>query len=112
MPSGIAAQAPGVVGEALHHHARLVGDDGDGAQVVGVEIARRGGLVGLLDVDADQPPADDQVVGPLHAAAGAGKALGEHPAAVEVERVAADAGLAVALVLGVVLEADGGGAAA
>ena len=62
-------------------------------------LARRGGLVGLLHVDADQPPADDKIVGPLHAAPGAGKALREHPAAVEVEGVAVDAGLGIALVL-------------
>jgi hypothetical protein len=49
-----------------------------GAEVVGVEIAGEGGLVGVLDVDADEAPADDQVVGPAHAAAGAGEALGQH----------------------------------
>ena len=71
--------------------------------MVGVEVARGGGLVGLLDEDADQPPADDQVVGPLHpAAAQAGEALGEHPAARQIERGPGGPHLAEALVLGVV----------
>ena len=92
---GMAPLAPGIVGEPLDHPAGLVGDDGDGAQVVGVEIARGGGLVGLLDVDADEPPAGDEIVGPLHpAAAEAGEALGEHPAARQIERLARGAELA------------------
>ena len=39
--------------EALEHGARLVGDDGDGAEVVLVEIPCRDGLVAVLDVHAD-----------------------------------------------------------
>ena len=34
-----AALAPGVVAVALDHGADLIGDDGDRAEVVGVEIA-------------------------------------------------------------------------
>ena len=109
---GMAPLAPGVVGEPLHHPAVLVGDDRDRAQVVGVEVARGGGLVGLLDVDADEPAADDEVVGPPHlAAAHARVALGEHPATREVERLARGPELAVALVIVVVREGDLGGAA-
>jgi hypothetical protein len=51
-------------------------------------VARRRGLVRLLDEDADEPPADDEVVGPAHpAAAHAGQALRERPGAGEVERL-------------------------
>ena len=46
-------------GEALDDRAVLLGDDRDRAQMVGVEIAGGRGLVGLLDEDADEPPADD-----------------------------------------------------
>jgi hypothetical protein len=79
--------------------------------VIGVEVARERGLVGILDVDADHPAAHDEVVGPAHGAAGAGEALGQHAGAGEVERDAGQAGLGVALVLGVVIEGDRGGAA-
>ena len=67
-----------------------------------MEVARGRGLVGLLDVDADEPPAHDQVVGPLHAA-GAGEALGEHPAARQIEHEAGGGRLGKAQVLGAVL---------
>ena len=110
---GLGCADPGTgYGEALDDRAVLLGDDGDGAQVVGVEVARGGGLVGLLDEHPDQSPTDDQVVGPLHpAATQAGEALGEHPGARQVQGGAGGAHLAEALVLGVVLEADRGGAA-
>jgi len=51
---GVAALAPCIVREALEHGARLVGDDGDGAQVVLVEVAGGNGLVAVLDVHADR----------------------------------------------------------
>jgi hypothetical protein len=78
--------------------------------VVGVKVARERGLVGILDVDADHPATHDQVVGPAHRAAGAREALRQHAGAGEVEGDARQAGLGVALVLGVVVEGDRGGA--
>jgi len=92
--------------EALEHGARLVGDDGDGAEVVLVEIPCRDGLVAVLDVHADEAAGGHQVVGPTHGATGARELLG----VAEIERGAAGCGLLEALVLGVVGETDAGGA--
>jgi hypothetical protein len=92
----VAAQAPGVVAEAptRYHHPHLVGDDGDGAQVVGVEVARQRGLIGVLDVDADQVAADDQVVGPALRPAELAEALRQHAHAREIQRHPVGAGRA------------------
>lgn len=62
---GEAPLAPGVVGEPLHHHTILVGDDRDRAEMVGVEVTRRhrrGRDVG--HAHADLGVADEEIVGP------------------------------------------------
>ena len=50
---GVAAFTPRVVAQALQDDARLVGDDGDRAEVVLVEIPGRDGLVAVLHMHAD-----------------------------------------------------------
>ena len=104
---GVAAPAPRIIREALQDSARLVGDDGNGAEVVLVEIPGGNGLVAVLDVHADAAAGCRQVVGPAYGAAGAGELLG----IAQIERGAAGCGLLEALVLGVVGKADGGRAA-
>jgi hypothetical protein len=68
---GEAALAPGIVAQAFQHRPTLVCHDGDGAQMVQMEIAGGDGLVAVLDVHADDAAGADQVVGPAHGAAGA-----------------------------------------
>lgn len=77
--------------------------------MVQVEVARRHRLVAALDEHADHLTGREQVVGPLHRS-GAGKPLGQHPAAGDIERQPVGAQLAVALVLGIMVEASGAGA--
>ena len=96
--AGVAALAPRVVAQALDDGAGLVGEDGDGAEMVLVEVARGDRLVAVLDVHADQAAGGDEIVGPEHRPAGAGELLG----AAQVERGAARRRLLEALVLGVV----------
>jgi hypothetical protein len=62
-------------------------------------------------VDADEAPADDEIVGPALRSAQLAEPLRQHAHGLEVERHPVGAALRVALVLGVVLEGDGGGAA-
>jgi hypothetical protein len=82
-PVRVAPLAPGVVAQALGDGAALVGDDGDRAEVVGMEIARGDGAVGVQRDHADQGAADHQVVVPLRGRVG--DQLGMNPERIEVE---------------------------
>ena len=63
---GKAALAPGVVRQALQYAAILIGEDGDRAEMIGVEKAYRGHLLsGRVDGPAaDHDVADREKVGP------------------------------------------------
>jgi hypothetical protein len=99
--SGEAALAPGVVAVALHHGAGLVGDDGDRAEIVGVEVAGGDGAAGQ-DAHAEQGAAGADIVVPLRAART--EQLGMDAEGIELERVALRRLLHEALVVDIVGE--------
>jgi len=106
---GEAPLAPGVVAIALHHRCGLVGDDGDRAQMIGVEVAGGDGLIAALEAHADHRPANRQVLVPLADGAGA-EELHIHAEGVEITGGAFRGHLLEPLMVDVVLEADGEGA--
>jgi hypothetical protein len=63
-------------------------------------VARERGLVAILDVDADQPPAHAQASWSSGWAAHGAEALGQHAEGGEVERHPGAGGLHIAPVLG------------
>src|SRR5215831_14417439 len=59
---GVSTLAPGIERESLEHRAALVGDDGDRAQMVLVEVARERRAAHVLYVHADEPAGCNEIV--------------------------------------------------
>jgi hypothetical protein len=84
---GEAPLAPGVVAEPLQHHAVLVGDDADRAEMIGVEITRRDGLGGDVSYPhADLGVADRKIIGPARRSGTGAKQFGADAERVDVQR--------------------------
>ena len=99
-PVGEAPLAPGVVGQSLDHRAGLVGDDGDRAEMIGVEIAGRDRLRRRRAAPACRPwrcrPRDSRSIA---ASRCRDLQLGQHPEGGDVERGALGRDLLVTLVV-------------
>lgn len=64
---GISTLAKGVEAQAFEYCARFIRDDGNGAQVVFVEVARERGAADVLNVHADETVTGrNQIVRPSH----------------------------------------------
>ncbi len=103
----IAALAPGVIGQPLHHHAEFIRDDRDRAEVIGVEVARGQRLGGdLKRSHADLGISDREIFGPLRRSRAGIADFRQHAEACDIERRPLRGHLLEALMLGVVDEAD------